>query len=181
MTSYFRFASPEATACLISTILCESGFRSAPVVKFSLILKLIYLILTSEKYRACHNDMSDRGLFKGDRRVQLKVSGSPSTYSSTGSGRFVSPASYFGVPPDRGLELPVCSRCRKPAVETAGEPTTADRSDVVSSEVSRSMHRIHDASAETDPPRPGLSRFQMEARFSEIPDSFNCTRGRRQP
>jgi hypothetical protein len=106
--------------------------------------------------------------------VQLKALGSPSTYTSTGSRQFVSAASYFGVLPGQGFELPVCSRCRQPGVETAGEPATADRSNVVSSEVSRSMHRLHDDSAETDP-RPGLSRFQMEARFSAIPDTFNCT------
>jgi hypothetical protein len=107
--------------------------------------------------------------------AQLKVLGSPSTYTSAGTGQFVSAASYFGVLPGQGFELPVCSLCRQPGVETAGEPATADRSNVVSSEVSRSMHRLHDDSAETDPLRRGLSRFQMEARFSAIPKTFNCT------
>jgi hypothetical protein len=86
--------------------------------------------------------------------AQLKVLGSPSTYTSAGSGQFVSAASYFGLLPGQSFELTVSSRCRQPGVETTGEPATADRSDVLSSEVSRSMHRLHDDSAETDsPPR----------------------------
>jgi hypothetical protein len=76
--------------------------------------------------------------------VQLKVLGSPSTYTSTGSGQFVSAASYFGVLPGQGFELPVCSRYRQPGVETPGEPATADRSNVLLSEISRLKDRLCD-------------------------------------
>jgi hypothetical protein len=55
-------------------------------------------------------------------------------------------------------------------VETAGEPAAADRSDVLSSEVSRSMHRLHDDSAETDPP----PRLELRQR---IPLGYHLTRG----
>jgi hypothetical protein len=105
---------------------------------------------------------------EGMERVQLKVLGSPSTYTSAGSGQFVSAASYFGVLPDQGFEITVCSRCRQPEVETAGEPATADRSDVVSIEVSLSMHRLHDDSAETDRPAPVCLDFRWRPGFQQF-------------
>jgi hypothetical protein len=62
----------------------------------------------------------------------------------------------------------VCSRCRQPGVETAGEPATADRSGVLSSEVSRSMHRLDDDSAETDPPAPACLDFRWMFGFQQF-------------
>jgi hypothetical protein len=72
----------------------------------------------------------------GTRGVQLRLLGPPSTYTSAGSGQFVSAASYFGVLLARGFDSVMIPPKRTP--------------------------------------RPGLSRFQMEARFSAIPDTFNC-------
>jgi hypothetical protein len=89
-------------------------------------------------------------------------------YTSGGSGPFVSATSYFGVFRGRGFELPVCSRCRQPGVETAGASATADRSNVVSREVSRTMHRLHDDSAEMDPPAPAWPDFRWRPGFQQF-------------
>jgi hypothetical protein len=68
----------------------------------------------------------------------------------------------------RTFELPVCSRCRQPGVETAGEPATADRSNVLFSEVSRSIHRLHDDSAETNCPAPACLDFRWRPGFQQF-------------